>query len=46
MKKANDTGTSKPGHRKRRMGYFVPVMEWDGECRNADVGISFHDADA
>jgi hypothetical protein len=27
MKKANDTGTSKPGHRKRRMGYFVPVME-------------------
>jgi hypothetical protein len=47
LKKTNDAGTSPvPDQAKAVRHFFGPVKDWNYWCRNADAGVSFHDADA
>ncbi len=44
--KTNDAGTGLvPDQAKAVRHFFGPVPDWNYQCRNADAGVSFLDAD-
>jgi hypothetical protein len=47
LKKTNDAGNNPVPELNDAVRHFIgPVPDWDDECRNADAGVSFLDADA